>query len=291
MPRVGAVIDAVHARFQAADLYYGHGTDNSWDEAVALVLGVTEFADDDASLQLTLTADQADEIERLAGLRIDERQPLAYLLGKATYLGLEFHLPPGVVVPRSPLGFLLPDGIRPWLADDVTSILDLCTGSGCLGIAAALMYPEATAELVDLDPLACATAQQNVDRYGLADRVTVTTGDVTTMPLPAADLILCNPPYVNALDMRGLPPEYRYEPEQGLAAGDDGLAVLLPLLDRAGEILKPQGVLLAEVGASAPALVRALPDLPLIWLDLPQGGEGVFLLEASALNSHTARQH
>lgn len=291
MQSVGAVIDAVHRRFVASSLAYGHGTDNAWDEVVYLVLSVCGYPDHEDALALDVGDAQLAEINRIVELRLVSRQPLAHILGYTHYMGLQFTVRPGVVVPRSPLGFLLPDEIAPWQRTEVASVLDLCAGTGCLGIVAALVYPQAQVQLVELDPVACEVIAENIARHGLEERLSVIQGDVTTLPLPAADLVLCNPPYVNAVDMRSLPPEYGFEPEIGLAAGQDGLAVIAPLLARAASLIRPGGVMLGEVGASAPALIKHAPQLPFIWLDLPQGGEGVFLLEADALSSHTARQN
>ena len=284
---VGAAIDAIHAQFQSAGLYYGHGTDNAWDEAVALVLAITQYPDDESALGLAISNEQADTIAELANQRTTEKVPLAYLLGYADYCGERFVVRPGVLVPRSPLGFLLQDGLQPWLPKQVSKIADLCAGTGCLGILAALHFPEADVVLVETDELAIQVAAENIHAFGLQDRVSVLACDVTQDELPVADLVICNPPYVDAADMATLPAEYRAEPSKGLAAGEDGLQVILPVLENIR--LNPGGMFLGEVGNSARALANRRP-MPYIWLDLPSGGEGVFVLEAEALNSHTARQ-
>ena len=303
MPKtsVGEAIADVHAQFSEANLAYGHGTDNAWDEAVALVLGVCGYPDDESSLVIILPEQTHKKVMEVAGLRQTSRQPLAYLLGRALYAGLEFVIRPGVIVPRSPIGFLLPDGVKPWLPDNVTSVIDLCAGSGCLGLLAAHLFPNAKVTLIELDDLACEVAEENIVLHGLSDRVTLVQCDALTLSdalalgeapgssLERADLILCNPPYVNAQDMATLPPEYRSEPVQSLAAGENGMSLMLPLMAKIPALLKAGGIFIGEVGASAPALIAGQPELPFIWLDLPLGGEGVFLLEADALNSHTAR--
>ncbi|MFT7651777.1 MAG: ribosomal protein L3 glutamine methyltransferase [Limisphaerales bacterium] len=292
---VSEAIANVHAQFSDANLVYGHGTDNAWDEAVALVLSVGGYADDESSLDVVLPEAIQRRVAEIAELRVSSRQPLPYLLGRAQYAGLEFIVRPGVIVPRSPIGFLLPDAVKPWLPVDVTSVIDLCAGSGCLGLLAAYIFPNATVTLVELDDVACEIAQENIALHNLSDRVALVQSDVlkldgTSAPsLDRADLVLCNPPYVNAQDMATLPPEYQSEPIQSLAAGENGLSLMLPLIAKISGFLKPRGIFIGEVGASAPALIASQPELPLIWLDLPQGGEGVFLLEADALNSHTAR--
>ena len=289
MQSVGSAIDAVHAQFEQADLYFGHGTDNAWDEAVALVLTVSGASDDQASLALPLSDEHWHAINQLANQRVQTRSPLAYLLGRCQYRGLEFIVRPGMIVPRSPLGFLLPDAISPWQSQPVQRVVDLCSGTGCLGIIAAMVYPDAEVALIELDAAACEVAQANVALHQLTERVSVQQGDVNKLDLPPSDLIICNPPYVNAEDMQDLPAEYQAEPKQGLAAGDDGLAVMGPLLDRASDLLNPGGVFLGEVGLSAAALEARFEALPRVWWDLPHGGDGVFLLEADALSSHTAR--
>ncbi len=289
MTTVAAVIDEVHALFEAAGLSYGHGTDNPWDEAVALVLTITGMPDDTASLEASVPPAAEERIRQVANARVNDRQPLAYLLGECAYMGLRFEIRPGVVVPRSPIGYLLHEGLTPWLPPTVGRVLDLCSGSGCLGIVAAGLFTQADAILVELDPTAADLAERNVHLHGLADRVTVLRQDATALPpLEPFDLIMANPPYVDHADMQSLPEEYRAEPELGLAGGDDGLRVMLDIIAQLPDLLAPEGVFVGEVGNSAPALLRALPDMPFIWPDLPHGGEGVFVLEGRALASHTA---
>lgn len=288
---VGSLIEAISEQFTRAGLVYGHGTDNPWDEAVALVLDQTGAADDASELATPVPLGLVTDIVDLAERRVQQRVPLAYLLKRCHYMGLEFHIRPGVIVPRSPLGYLLQEGLEAWLPECVERVVDLCCGSGCLGITAALTFPDSHVELVDIDPLACEVAAENVALHGLSARVSVTQIDVTSADakLAPADVLLCNPPYVNALDMGTLPREYRAEPELGLAAGEQGLDVILPVLARLPDWLTPQGLFIGEVGASAPALLAAQPDLPWVWPDLARGGEGVFVLEAGAVSSHTAR--
>lgn len=287
MQTVETLVDAVCARFSAAGLAFGHGTDNAWDEACALVLFFCGHPDDESSLQLPITPAQLEKIEAVVLERINNRCPMAHILGRSLYRGLEFVVRPGVVVPRSPIGFVLPEQIALWHDAPPKVIIDLCAGSGCLGILASYIYPESEVTLVELDPIACDVARENIALHGLQERVRLLQGDVTQVKLPPADLVLCNPPYVAAVDMQSLPQEYRHEPQWGLAAGSDGLDVIKPLIERLGSLLNPQGIFIGEVGASAPALIAAMPRLPLIWLDLPDGGEGVFLLEAAGLTSHT----
>lgn len=287
--RLSAVLAEVHERFAAAPLCYGQGTDNAWDEAVALALGVTGLPDEEASLELAVGDATLARIRRLAERRIAERRPLAQLLGVAPYCGLRLRIEPGLVVPRSAIGPLLLSGLRPWLREAPTRVLDLCCGCGALGLLAARQFPAAEVTLADLDPLAVAVARRNVADLGLSGRTQVVhTNLFAGLADNDYDLILCNPPYVDAADMAVLPPEFAAEPAAGLSGGKDGLAVLRRLLDGAGSRLTAHGLLVAEAGLNAWRVRRAWPGLPFIWPDLPAGGTGVFLLDATALRSHTA---
>jgi len=291
---VGKLIDQVHQRFASANLSYGHGTDNAWDEAVYLVLWMTDSADDESSLALTVSIEQVEEVLALSEQRIEQRIPLAYLLGCCQFMGYEFLLEPGVVVPRSPIGYLIDASEHAWLPKRVRRILDLCSGSGCLGIVAAHRFLKAQVTLVELDPVAAALARENVLLHGLEGRVTVLEGDATQLFAglqPGWDLIISNPPYVDKADMQVLPAEYRHEAVHGLAGGDDGLLLVDDFLRVLPEQLAGDGAFICEVGASSGAVNRKHADLPIVWLDLPHGGEGVFLLEGEALSSHTAAQN
>ena len=257
----------------------GHGTDNAWDEAVRLVLAVTGLPDDTATLDEPLSAADWLRVRELLTRRIDERLPLPYLLGRITFAGLEFEIEPGVVIPRSPIGRLIEQEFAPWLTQPPQRIVDLCCGSGCIGIAAAARFPDSQLTLVDIDEQALDVARRNVRRHGLKGRTRLICSDLwAEVPAGRFDLVLCNPPYVDAADMRTLPPEFLHEPELGLAGGEDGLAVLRPLLAALPERLAEDGLLVGEVGRSAAALTRAFPELPFVWPDLESGGEGVFLL-------------
>lgn len=278
-PCVADVIEQLSRRFDEAGLSFGHGTDNAWDEATALVLAVTGAADHVDSLRLILTPAQLSQVNALADRRISERIPLAYLLGKATFAGLEFLVEPGIVIPRSPIAELISNAFSPWLLQAPERIIDLCCGSGCIGIAAALQFPDSTLTLVDIDGQATDLAARNVQQHKLADRARILTGDLwAAVPEGRFDLILSNPPYVDAADMSVLPAEYQHEPELGLAAGEDGLDVVKRILAPLPERLAARGLLVCEVGNSAAALQRAFLQTPFVWPELASGGEGVFLL-------------
>lgn len=289
MIKLRTLLAEVHEQFREASLCYGQGTDNAWDEATALVLGVTGLPDAPSSLDVRLDGATATAIRRLARRRVDERQPLAWLLGKAQYCGAWFEVEPGTVVPRSPIGPMLLEGLRPWLSRPPQRILDLCCGCGCLGLLAANQFPAANVTLVDADPRAASLARRNAVALGLAGRTEVACADLFDGAPPGAfDLILCNPPYVDAADLRTLPPEFAHEPALGLAGGEDGLDVVRSIIDQAPARLEDNGLLVCEVGMNAWRVNRAWPRLPFTWPDLPSGGPAVFLLDGAAFGSHTS---
>lgn len=277
---LGAIIERTAARFEDAGLVFGHGWDSAWDEAVALALHVTALPDDQSALDTAIDADMRSRIEQLANRRIAERIPLAYVLGRCSFMGLEFLIEPGIVIPRSPIGGLLGEALSPWVTREPEHILDVCTGSGCIGLLAALVWPKSRVTLVDIDPAAVALARRNIALHGLSERVIVVQSDLFER-LPASqrfDLVLSNPPYVDAEDMATLPPEYRHEPALGLDGGADGNDLVRRMLIDLPNRLRPGGLFVCEVGASAQALQDSLPMLPFLWPELPTGGEGVFLL-------------
>lgn len=285
MATVGELIGEASAALGRAGVYFGHGTDNAWDEATVLVLSITGLADDASNLDAPVSADDDADIRRLLARRIEERVPLAHLIGRWWFAGYEFLMLPGVVVPRSPIGELIGRSFDPWLPGPPAKVVDLCAGSGCIGIATALTFPDAEVHLVEIDPEAAALARENVRLHGLEHRVCVHQGDLYDA-LPDAltfDLIVSNPPYVDARDMASLPAEYHHEPAAGLAGGPDGLAVVRRIIDGARARLAADGVLVCEVGMSVPALLGAYPALPFFWPDFERGGDGVFVIGAADL--------
>jgi ribosomal protein L3 glutamine methyltransferase len=278
----------VCSRFSESTLFFGHGTDNVWDEAVQLVMRTLHLPLENNTLFLDarLTLAERELILQRLSRRIDQRIPLAYLLGEAWFMGLPFYVDERVLVPRSPLGELLQNRLQPWLGDrEPGRILDLCTGSGCIGIGAAMVFDEAMVELSDLSPEALEVAAVNIDTHGVADRVSTVRSDVFDAIEGRYDVILSNPPYVDAEDMADMPAEFRHEPELGLSAGDDGLEIAHRILAKARNHLNPEGLLIVEVGNSWVALQEAYPDLPFTWLEFENGGDGVFLLTAEDLEN------
>jgi ribosomal protein L3 glutamine methyltransferase len=278
------------SRFKEAGLFFGHGTDNALDEALALVLHALHL---DHSLPADYLDARLTKSERAAAVellaqRYITRKPAAYLIGTAYFAGLNFKVTEDVLVPRSPIAELIEEGFTPWLdPDQVSSVLDLCTGSGCIGIACAYAFPEARVDITDISPTALAVARENIASHGLDDRVEAIQADVWEgLPAGQYDLIVSNPPYVDAEDMAELPDEYQHEPALGLAAGAEGLDVVSRILGGAADRLNPGGILVVEVGRSAGHLMDRYPGVPFLWLDFERGGGGVFLLTADQLDEH-----
>lgn len=273
-------------RFDVSPLYFGHGTDNVWDEAVQLVMRSLHLPleNNTVFLDARLTREERDLVVERIERRVTERVPLAYLLGEAWFMGMPFRVDERVLVPRSPLGELLENGLQPWLGDRAVSrILDLCTGSGCIGIGAAHVFEDAVVDVSDISEEALAVANENIRLHEVSDRVTAVQSDLFNNLQGRYDVILSNPPYVDAEDMADMPDEYRHEPALGLEAGRDGLEIAHRILAEAGDYLTDDGLLIVEVGNSQAALEEACPELPFTWLEFSQGGHGVFLLFAEDL--------
>ena len=266
------------SRFSASTVFFGHGTDNVWDEAVQLVMRTLHLPLDNNTLFLDarLTREERELILERIRRRIDDRIPLAYLLGEAWFMGMPFHVDERVLVPRSPIGELIENGFQPWLGDkSVERILDLCSGSGCIGIGAATVFEDASVDLSDVSSDALAVAESNIDLHELRDRVRTVQSDVFANISGQYDIIVSNPPYVDAEDLADMPQEFHHEPALGLAAGNDGLDIAHRIIAGAAEHLTPGGLLVVEVGNSWVALDEAYPDLPFTWLDFSNGGDGV----------------
>lgn len=286
---VGDALRWAEAELADAGVFLGHGTDSFHDEAVALLLYVLDLHwDTDADvLSEPMPGEALQRLAELLGRRIDERVPVPYLTGTAWFAGLEFRVDERVLIPRSPLAELIEQGFAPWLDPErVTRVLDLCTGSGCIAIACAHAFPEAIVDASDIDAGALEVCRENIVRYGLQERVRVYQGDGLTPVAGRYELIVCNPPYVDATDMATLPAEYRHEPEHALASGGDGLDFTRGLLAHAADYLSDEGVLVVEVGNSMEAVENHWPQVPFLWLEFERGGHGVFLLTRDQLDQY-----
>ncbi len=274
-------------RFGEAGLSFGHGTTNARDEAAYLILRALKLPLDrlDPFLDKALTAEETEAVSRVLRLRIEQRVPAAYLTHEAWLGEFRFYVDERVIVPRSYIAELLRDELSPWVKDpdSVGLALDLCTGSGCLAILLALAFPNARVDATELSADALEVAKKNVADYGLEDRVRLVRGDLFAGLTGPYDLIVSNPPYVNADSMAALPPEYRAEPQMALAGGRDGLDVVRRIVSGAGPHLGEDGLLVVEIGHNREALERAFPRLPFTWLETSGGDGFVFLLTGAQL--------
>ncbi len=289
LPHLRTIRDLIRwgaSRMNEAGLHFGHGTDNAIDEAAALVLHALHLPPDLHAeyFQSRVTPPEQRAALDLLERRIVERKPAAYLTQRAWFMGLPFHVDERVLVPRSPLAELIERHFAPWLPDSrkVEHILDLGTGSGCIGIACAYAFSDARVDLVDVSADALEVARRNVAEHGLEDQVDVIQSDLfAALKGRRYDIIVSNPPYVGLAELDALPVEYRHEPRLGLAAGEEGLDVVVAILRQAADYLKRDGVLIVEVGNAQYPLCEAFPDAPFTWLEFERGGQGVFLLNAA----------
>ncbi|MDP4536422.1 50S ribosomal protein L3 N(5)-glutamine methyltransferase [Alkalimonas collagenimarina] len=275
------------SRLHQSGVFLGHGTDNPWDEAASLLATVLYLPPitDETLFSARLTLEERREFLRLLQQRIEQRVPAAYLTNQAYFAGLPFYVDERVLVPRSPIAELIQQGFSEQLAGRVPErILDLCTGSGCIAVACAYQFPEAEVDAADISPDALAVAEFNIAEHQLQHRVFPILSDgFSGLAGQQYDLIVTNPPYVDAEDMADLPDEFRHEPELGLASGHDGLALTRQILRHAAAHLTEHGVLVCEVGNSMVALQQLLPEAGLRWLEFNQGGIGVFVVDKAEL--------
>ncbi len=276
------------SRFYEAELYFGHGTDNAWDEAVALVLQSLHLPPDvdQRVLSARLTQTERKQILKLVKQRVRSRVPLPYLTHVAWFCGLPFYVDERVLIPRSPMAELIEQHFKPWFSEEgPQQVLDLCTGGGCIAIAIAHYLPDAEVTASDLSKEALAVATMNAEQHQVA--VEFIKSDLfDAIPEQQFDLIISNPPYVNLDEMKTLPKEYHHEPTMALKAEDDGLAIVDNILQVAPNYLTDDGYLIVEVGNSDETLVERYPDVPFVWLDFERGGSGVFLLSAQDLKQY-----
>jgi len=289
---VASLISRAQRRLTRGRVFFGHGTENARDEAAALVYFVVRLPHDTPpqALQKNVTAAQAARVDALLERRITGRVPLPYLTHEAWFAGLRFYVDERVLIPRSPFAELLERQFAPWIdARRVQRILDLGTGSGCIALAAAKAFPRARVDAVDIDTGALEVAAINRRRLRLTRRVRLIESDhFAALSGESYDIIASNPPYVGAREMRGLPREYRHEPRHALESGREGLGSVAIILREAARYLRPQGLLVVEVGNTERALRRAYPRMPFMWLDFERGGGGVFLLTREQLEKASA---
>ncbi|MBE9533019.1 MAG: 50S ribosomal protein L3 N(5)-glutamine methyltransferase [Proteobacteria bacterium] len=272
------------SQFNAAELFYGHGNADAFNDALQLILHslnlpATEFPELFADAKLT--HDEKIIIAGLINRRMTERIPVPYLINEAWFAGLPFYVDERVLIPRSPFAELISEQFSPWLndADSVGHVLDLCTGSGCIAIALADAFPNALIDAIDISADAIDVANINIEKHALDEHVTAIQSDLwTALDHQKYDLIVSNPPYVGADEMATLPDEYRHEPASALEAKDNGLALVEQILLKASQFLTPEGLLFVEVGNSDYAVMEKWPDIEFLWLDFEQGGHGVFML-------------
>lgn len=276
------------SRFNEAKLFFGHGSDNAFDEAAYLILHTLHLPLDrlEPFLDASLTHGEAESVKAVIERRVTARVPAAYLTGEAWLTGHRFRVDERVIVPRSFIAELLADQLAPWVedADTVSSVLDLCTGSGCLAILAAEAFGQAQVDAVDLSADALAVAALNVADYGLGERIRLVESDLfAALEGRTYDVIISNPPYVNAESVAALPPEYQAEPALALGSGSDGLDATRRILAAAPAHLNPGGVLVVEIGHNRDVLEAAYPALPFTWLDTAGGDQFVFMLRREDL--------
>jgi len=278
------------SEMQRHQIYFGHGHVDAWNESLQLVFNAVDLPWD-SSLELLdgrLIDEEKARLESFVYQRCLERRPLPYITGEAWFMGIPFNVDERVLIPRSPTAQLIETGFQPWLGDvDVERVLDLCTGSGCIGIACAAVFDQAEVDLVDLSAEALDVAETNIVRHELSDRVRTVQSDLfNNLEGEIYDLIITNPPYVDQDDLDSMPAEYQHEPELALGSGPDGLDITRRILREAGRHLSEQGLLVCEVGNSEVHLMQTYPELPLIWVELEEGGNGVFVIDAPSLRAH-----
>ena len=272
--------------FERAGLHFGHGTDNAADDSFHLALSVLGWSPKHIQHHRSRVLSPAQGAKVLAAFRsrIKTRKPVAYLTGKAWFSGLRFTVDETVLIPRSPIAELIVDRFRPWLKQSPRSVLDLCAGSGCIGIVCAKSFQDARVDLAEIDVGALRVCNLNVRRYRLGRRVQAIQSDLfSALENRRYDLIVSNPPYVPTVEWKNLPAEYRHEPRLALEAGRDGMDIVARILETAADHLNPGGTLVCEIGGSVPQFIKRFPRFPALWPEFEQGGDGVFIISREEL--------
>ena len=281
------------SEFLRNDLSFGHGFASAFDEARYLVLHALALPYDwpDAYFDTVLTPPEREQVIAILQLRVNSRQPAAYITRESWFCGLKFYVDERVLVPRSPIAELIANHFEPWVdSSRVKRILDLCTGSGCIAIAAKYQFPDALVCASDISRDALEVAALNLEQHELSDHIRLYESDLfNAIPAQEFDVIVSNPPYVDAEDMAALSDEFKFEPDLGLRAGADGLALVGRILAEAATYLSDYGVLFIEVGNSQPAMEQKYDFLPMTWIDFEYGGSGVCCIQAQDLKQrHSA---
>lgn len=269
------------SEFGRAKLHFGHGSDNALDEAYHLVTWALHLPHElpKGYFEAQLTEPERRKVVKLLRERVRTRKPAAYLTGEAWFAGLPFEVDARVLIPRSPIAELIEHRFQPWLRGEPRRILDLCAGSGCIGIACAMAFPEAQVDAVELDARALKVLERNIDRHGVQDRVTALRSDLfDAIEDGRYDLIVSNPPYIPTARWKGMPREYHHEPKLALEAGKDGMGLVARILREAPAHLGGEGVLVCEVGGSVREFNRRFPQIPVVWPEFERGGDGVFVI-------------
>jgi len=272
-------------------VFLGHGHTSAIDEAKQLVLAALylPWDADDIILDAALLPEEKERVLSFVSRRIDQREPLPYIINEAWFMQMPFYVDRRVLIPRSPIAQLIETEFSPFLRlGPVDRILDLCTGSGCIGIACAYAFEDAKVDLADISRDALAVAQINIDKYELQDQVSLIESDLFEQVQHQYDLIVSNPPYVDKSDLNTMPAEFDHEPALALGSGDDGLDICKQILAKANDYLSDEGLLVVEVGNSEVHLMEQFPQVPFIWVELPLGGNGVFVISAQELKNHRA---
>ncbi|SUC10087.1 adenine-specific methylase [Pasteurella canis] len=280
-----------YSTFNRADIYYGHGYDNAWDEALQLVFATLDLPIDfpPEFYAANLTRTEKEVLLRSVIQRIEKRIPVAYLTKQAWFCGLNFYIDERVIIPRSPISALIQTGFAGLLKTEPKRILDMCTGSGCIAIACAEQFPESEVDAVDLSADALSVAEINIERHNMLNRVYPIQSDLfNDLPKDQYDLIVSNPPYVDIEDLADMPEEFQHEPEIALGSGVDGLNITKRILAAAPDYLTDDGILVCEVGNSMVHLIEQYPQIAFNWLELKNGGLGVFAITKGELVKHNA---